>query len=187
MYLPQCTCVLSFYHVGTWDQTQIISLYNKCLYPMNHLAGPTSTLNSLSRPKVKVIIRKRQESGPSSLSSTPRAQHAAEGHSLGFSLGCDTSCGLMISEGLNHQPGAPQTHILGRPQLKQDIFRFRTRALARSKRSWKSTRDVVLEEVQTLNQTPHSKLSTRGLCYLLSAWFLLGDPRPMMAFIAPSP
>lgn len=84
MYLSWCTCVLSFHPVGPWDQTQVTSLYSKCLYPLNRLAGHTSTLNSLSRPKVEVAIRKKQESGPSSLTRTPRAQHAAEGHSLGL-------------------------------------------------------------------------------------------------------
>lgn len=108
---------------------------------------------------MKVTIRKKQEPGPSSLSPTPSVQHATEGPSLRSSLGCDTSQSIMTSDGLNHRPGTPWTQALERPQLKRDAFSFRTRALARSERSWKPSRDGARRS-PNLEPDPHSQPNT---------------------------
>lgn len=44
--------VLTFYHVGLWDCTQVIRLRCKCPYPLSHSAGPHKVLLSKDSPRV---------------------------------------------------------------------------------------------------------------------------------------
>lgn len=65
----------------------------------------------------------------------------------------------MISDGLNHRPGTPWTQALERPQLNE---------MPSALEPWHwldlkdpgSPQEMVLEEVQTWSQTPHSQLNT---------------------------